>query len=285
MTKPLLLPRRRILQLGAGVVAAPFVLRRAWAQSNIIGSGVYGDVKAGGGAFNPTSLITGAGGFWRADMGVNKSGANVTSWTDQSSFNQTLTATNNPQWSSTGWLSSFPGITLTGGNSEYLKNAAFVLSSSTCSIFILQTWASANSYDGSMCYATGSNTDFNSANGFALSTNNNIIQPDAAQNSITNVMGNAVSANTAVLWGAVLDGANWTLWQNGSSISSNADTSTIGGSGTNLFVVGGRVSSGSPAANYMTGTIAFCGVTQKVMLSADWTNLKNWSNSNWGTSF
>ena len=57
--------------------------------------------------------------WYRADMGVNKTGATVTSWEDQSGNGRTLAASGDPQYTSDG-IGGLPAITF-DGNGDYLE--------------------------------------------------------------------------------------------------------------------------------------------------------------------
>src|SRR5271167_3017502 len=95
-------------------------------------------------AFDPASLITGIGGFWRADRGV-VGGSTVTQWNDQSVLGTNLTpgavpsiTGTAPAFSSTGFNSLFPGITFGGaGTANTLGVAVGAYSTSTLSVFML----------------------------------------------------------------------------------------------------------------------------------------------------
>lgn len=240
-------------------------------------------------AFNPTSLITGNGGFWRADMGVHLSGSNVTQWDDQSSFANNLTIQSShtdPTFSSTGWLSSKPGITFAGGgtNGQGLNSPALTYNSSTTTGFVLFLYTTNFSFDRVISFCgNGASADYNNAPSFAIdlaSTTN--VQID---NNNTSTSFGTEATSTAYLLGLVFDGAHITLWKNGTSGSTQTQSGNVGGASTNQFGVGCTGNPGSVSGNSLTGTIAFAGLTQKQMNSTDWGNLKTWSNSNWGTSF
>jgi hypothetical protein len=290
MSKPI--TRRRSLILpaaAAALIAAPAIIKSADAQ--FFNPALFIPEPAGSG-FNPTSLITGAGGFWRADTGVGVSGSNVTGWTDQSSFAQNLSPSSTaPTWSATGFLSAHPAVTFNGASSTYLLKNSFAFSHSTCSNFIMFYWPSTPSnYDGVCSLINSADpNDYNGSSSYAHTAQGGSTIVDIAHNSIQIVTSSAIGTNTAVLAGFVLDGVNFTQWINGSTASpagaAQASTDLIGGT-TNYFVIGARIVGGTaPSAVFGSPVVAFCGITQKVMNSTDWTNLKNWSNSNWGTSF
>lgn len=236
--------------------------------------------------FDPLTLITGAGGFWRADKGVTGN-PNVTAWADQSTFAQNLTGTNSPQFSATGWLSSFPGIAFANASTRSCSNSSFVFSTSTCSAFALLSVSSVNSNDGYLALVSSSTSyDYLSTNCFSLNTNASTCGLAISQHNLAAPVSQNFSLNTPALVGVTFDGTNATGWLNGSSAGFNnnpvGQTELIGSS-SSIFVLGARYP--GSIANFFTGTIAFAGITQKVMNTTDWTNLKNWSNSNWGTSF
>jgi hypothetical protein len=246
-----------------------------------IGSGVQ---------FNPLTLITGNGGFWRADSGVSVSSGSVTSWTDQSTFGNNLTSVTSapgvpPQWSSTTWLGTKPGVSFIGTNNSAVWGL-FPFPATTGSVFSLYYVASGNAFFNTMLgidVATLNNTVM-----IRLDTSNTKIQSN--HGAINCESTTTYSSGTAYLTGSVLDGANLTQWFNGSTGASTADTGTIGGttgSGFPELIIGCQPITYNVSGNFhnFTGNVAFVGLTQKVMTSTDWTNLKNWCNSNWGTAF
>jgi hypothetical protein len=256
--------------------------------SNLVGLNLMASVNFAGGQpplLNPASLITGAGGFYTTTVGVTGN-PNVTAWADQSSFGQNLTGHNSPQYSATGFNSAYPGITFAGGSSQYFLDGTFAFSNSTCSVFMLFYWtvASASSFEGVVTYTANGSSDASSAPNFYFGSNGTAIQQYSDNNGDI-ALGPVLTQNVPVLTGFVIDGANNTVWTNGVAGTPTADTNLIGGNGNTNFSIGGRLNGSSTATNYASMTLAFVGITQKVLLQADWTNLKNYCNSAWGTSF
>lgn len=270
----LLLPRRKLLKVGAGLIAAPFVLRRTIAQVPVTGAGAGAPASSG---FNPTSLITGAGGFWRADMGVTQTSGAVTAWADQSSFATNLSGSG-LAYSATGFQSSKPGVTLPDGQFENLQTT-LSFSSATASVFAL-----INTNNPTFNRLTGvianGGSDGTSPS-FFLYANSSIFGLFCGGNQGQGGSAVSVSANTSYLIGGVFDGSDGNEWLNGAVQGSGSPFSTTlgGGAGATLYL-GSSLTVQSGGA-----TVAFFGLSQKAMNSTDWTNLKNWSNSNWGTSF
>jgi hypothetical protein len=244
--------------------------------------------KGGGGlititSFNPVSLITGSGGFWRADMGVTTSGGNVTSWADQSSFNSTMTSigSGNPPWSATGFNSAYPGVSGTGqaaGVNRLETAAASFPLTTTISAFELIFINSTHSGNGSriMLFMTQTGMD-------VLTGNSGGFVTDAGWyvSGIGPVGDGSYSLSTPYLMALTYDGTNFRAYLNGVlQTTTNAASLTLGNSSTGVMgLVGGTTGAG------LDGTIGFAGITQKVLTPTDLANLNAFSNANWGTSF
>jgi hypothetical protein len=234
--------------------------------------------------FNPTSLITGAGGFWRADMGVSTSGANATQWNDQSLFANNLTnngTASNVTFSSTGFNTSFPGVSIVDSSDGTMQVAASFSSGATVSWGMLISPGSSNASSNGRwewLYTSGTTNDFTSPAFTTYEVNTPYFFQPYSSGPLTS--GTTLVASTPVLIGGVFDGANFTLWKNGSSISSVSFSANLGAASGVIFGIGSSPS--QPAAG---SSCAFWWITQKAMNGTDWANLKNWSNANWGTSF
>jgi hypothetical protein len=238
------------------------------------------------GSFNPTSLITGAGGFWRADTGVTLSGSSVTAWADQTAFGNNLSAIpTQPTFSGTGFNSAAPGITFPTGGAGLLNASVAFAATATCSVFILlQKGAAGTGFLRYFSLITSGNNDFTLPSFEADEGNvsGNVFQAGASGVSFGN--GSApfsLSTGGLYLLGFTLDGVHSNMWVNGAVQGAAVNfSSNVGGAGSNTISCG-PVGGVSPVAM----TVAFWGITQKAMNSTDWTNLKNWCNANWGTSF
>lgn len=236
--------------------------------------------------FNPTQLITGNGYFVRADMGIT--GPGVTAWADQSSFGHNLGFLNaNPSFSSTGFNSNKPGVTFTEGSNTD-ESVILSFNSTTVSSFILIQFTSSsgsiriqsveangqNDATGANSFVVNCNGSSPGSSAFSCRSNGNVEQGNGGST------GGALAANGLYLLGMVFDGANVNKWFNGSLVGSgSAFTNTLGNGASCLLSIG---NSNFPCCSFVC---AFAGITQKVMSSGDWSNLKSWSNTNWGTSF
>lgn len=244
--------------------------------------------------FDPLTLITGSGGFWRADMGITLSGSNVTNWADQSSFGNNLSVgaggQTAPTFNSTGFNSTKNGVVFPDGGGGGMQATSFNFNSTTCTAFILFQWGSAPSVGfGRFLSLTGAgnSSDTNNTQSFATDQNSPVGNWDCGSNGVEQgnggAVGPALTGGNLYLIGQTFDGANANRWSAGSVLgSATANTNTIGGGNITRWCIGFVDTQGSAGAGF---TCAFFGLTTKAMNSTDWTNLKNWSNSNWGTSF
>lgn len=244
--------------------------------------------------FNPTSLIVTAGGFWRADMNVTQTGGDTTQWNDQSSFGNNLTKqflnTNDGSkavFSSNSFNTSFSGITFTGGTQVSLSEAAntnIFPVTTTASIFALFEFTGTPSgfpNDRMVALQCSSTNNIYNTPGFLLGSDTNSMQfySSAEQGNGGSELSGSVA--TPYLLGGVFTGTVGQKWLNGAKQGTDTTFSSNLGDTSVRFVVGMPSNNGS-AAGF---TVAFWGITQKAMNSTDWTNLKNWCNAHWGTSF
>lgn len=241
--------------------------------------------------FNPTSLITGAGGFWRADKGVTQS-SGVTGWADQSTQGNNLSvlggSQTNPAFSATGFNSSHPAIIMGDGGTAGLS-VTFVLNSTTLSIFVLLQLASGNTQNnGRFCSLLGANTghDYDQTNSVEFDQGSppgefNVTQ-NLGQQGNGGSAGPSLTGNGLYLLGATFDGTNANRWSAGAVVgSATSNTNTFGASSPASGWYVGSATGGSAGG----AALAFIGITERAMNTTDWGNLKSWSNSNWGTSF
>lgn len=243
--------------------------------------------------FNPVDLITGNGGFWRADEGVSGS-APVTTWADQSSFANDLSqngAAGNPTFSATGFNAAFPGIVFAQSGQSSLVSAGLSRTTTTLSMFLLVQTAHNPTPDNRLALYWNGNTFDSGSNATAI-----MLYGDGAGEGFYNYNGGVVgngggkTASNAgtYLVGVVYDGVNANTWLNGAvQGAASPDTNTLGTVGDFLhFVLGISASmSAGGSANTPAFTAACFGVTEKVMDATDWANLKDWCNTNWGTAF
>jgi hypothetical protein len=243
--------------------------------------------KGGGGlititSFNPASLITGSGGFWRADVGVTTSGGNVTSWADQSSFNNTMTSvgSSNPPWSATGFNSSYPGVSGAGqaaGTLILQTPAGSFHNTNNLSAFMLVYIVSIEAGNGGRIiqFLTQANFDVTNAGcgGFVTDAGWYI-------STIGPVGDGSYSTSTPYLFALTYDGSNLRAYLNGVLNATTADTNLYGDNALGVMTL-----IGGPVGTVLDGTIGFAGITQKVLTPTDLANLNAFSNANWGTSF
>lgn len=240
--------------------------------------------------FDPTSLITGAGGFWRADEVVTQSGGTVSAWGDTGPFRsaplQTLAVANAaPTWNATAFNGN-PGVLFADNSHQAMETGAASIASSTYSFFLLliETGVAAGStrmgaiYNGvaSSDYITPNIVPYNSGSGSSpgFGVFSNVEMGNGGS-------GAAITQGVPVLVGFVADGASANKWVNGSVVGASTAFSSILGTASSSFAIGAP----DPSFNCTGMTVAFFGFTQKVMTAGDWTNLKMWTNANWGTSF
>jgi hypothetical protein len=277
----LILPRRKLLTAAAASLAlsAPAIVR-----AQIFNPPMYMPTKSG---FNPASLVTGSGGFWRADMGVTQSGGAVTQWNDQSAngnnltlsdWSQTLTS---PTFSSTGFNTSYPGISCpsSGGFIGVCKNhISFTGSGQTMSIFLLVNLPSGTLTDGDAIVSLD-NTTFGtdgSNNAFNMQS-----RTSGAPFELQGPTSLQVGAAGIHLIGYTLNATVCASYADGVAGGTAVPSFTIGNGTDNFqFSVGGNSARFNPVF-----TAAFVLFTDTIISPTNVTNLKNWSNTNWGTSF
>jgi hypothetical protein len=244
--------------------------------------------KGGGGfqviqSFNPASLITGSGGFWRADMGIAQSGGNVTSWADQSSFNNTMTSvgSSNPPWSATGFNGLYPGVSGAGQSQGtfILQTAAGSFPATTdlsafCLAFILNTQSGNGSRILALLAAANDDVTAAASGGFISDAGWYI-------GGIGSIGDGSYSLSTPYLFSVTFDGSNYRTYLNGVLNNTTANSSALGNNANGVMALLGNPTGGT----VLNGTLGFAGVTQKVLTTIDLANLNAFSNANWGTSF
>lgn len=93
--------------------------------------------------------------------------------------------------------------------------------------------------------------------------------------------GPSMAASTIFMISATMDGTHQTQYSVTTQVAQAANTAGRGASGA-----GSHMFCGADGSTGTLGmTIAFWGVTEHLLTGTDLTNLKNFSNTNWGTSF
>ncbi len=282
--------RRRSLLLPAalaGSIAAPHV-----ARSTFFLPQTFAPVP-----FNPTQLITGFGGFWRADVGLTLSGSNVTAWADQSSQGTSLTlqtfggAQISPVFSATGFNAAFSAVTIRQDLASLggLGNIAININSTQLSFFMLGvTHPGFDNNNGRFggVVGNGQTVDFNNTSSFEFDEGASPtgspgynIQANSAIQGNGGVQGPQLIDGTTYLLGGVFDGVNANKWINRAVVGTGtAYSNTIGG-GTSTVTFGYTGTGLNASIN-----CGFWGITNSVLTATDFGNLCNFANSNWGTS-
>jgi hypothetical protein len=249
--------------------------------------------NGGAAGWTPLSLASVIG-FYTAAAGVTESGGNVSSWADQGPLNQAMaqaTGGNKPTYSASGFNTSFPGISFASASPQFLSNTTYQFTpTTTFSIFCLMQYAATTAdFAGIVSYvANGDATDFSALHSFIYESYSTA-HADIFQFGNTGAAYGVPTAwsprGTPVLFGGVFDGANCTTYGyggSGSVGSPNVNTSTIGASGNGVMAFGTRPWNGNtPSFN---GALAFVLMTGAAMSAGDVSDLKTWTNSNWGTS-
>jgi len=171
---------------------------------------------------------------------VIRTGSNVTAWNDLSGGGNNFTATNNPQYSATGFNGSLPGVTVTVAANNFLKNASFPFNSATMSIFIVYVATSSTAIDDGFAsfQAAGASDDFGTQKGFVISENH---FGKIATTSGSYFAQNFSSVNNVPrAYGNVFDGANGTEYFDFSAGTTAAHTTNFGGASNGILTFGSR---------------------------------------------
>lgn len=273
----LLIPRRTFLK-GVSLVAAPAIIRPARAQ--MIGEGLW--KKGGGAAFNPVSLVGTQGGFWTAAAGLGLSGADVTSWTDQSAhalvLNTSTTAA--PVFSATGFNTSFPGVAFASASSRNLYGSVSVINSTTMSIFVLQIYTNGGPTNGrfvSICDTSLGADSTTPQICFFGDRVGNAGQAGPYSNAYLNLV--TYTSGSPFSFGYIFDAVNATPYGGFTVGTSQAFSASLGPASNQIVDFGGSLGA------YGNCVLAYVLITNNVLSAGDRTNLKTWTNANWGTSF
>jgi hypothetical protein len=275
-----LISRRRALILPAAALCAPAIVRAQ--VSPIPGVGVPTVIPTTAG-FDPASLVTGAGGFWRADVGV--SGSPVTTWNDQSHNAANLSGgagvATKPTWSSTAFNTSFPGVIFDSTQNQNVVKTSFGFTSTTVSMFFLATINASQPNDVTESLLMGViNSGFSTgAPARSISAQQSTSKLFTYANANFNP---SMSYTPGSPWmaGYIYDGVNVTAYTAITGGSSGAFSGTIG-SGTSVMNIG--TAAGDTFGTQMV--MAYALLTDYALSGANRTSLKNWTNSHWGTSF
>lgn len=242
-----------------------------------------------GGSFNPISLVGSLGGFWRADIGVSVSGSTVTNWADQSALANDLTGNGgftSPTWTSTQFNGTKPGVHFTTA-SGWIRSAGIALNTTTLSCFALLTSTGAASGNSRWMrlYNTSNSNDFNTPAFEFDGGTGGVTSFECYSGGIQGNGGGIVpySANTPLSPGVIFDGAHANVYKNFAVVGSGTTYSLAIGDPTstrNLFGLGESASAPSDTID-----VAWLLLTNTAITGGNITSLKNWTNSNWGTSF
>lgn len=224
-------------------------------------------------------------GCWDADLGVATAGANVTSWTDQSSNGYVLglnaaggqTAPASPQFSSSSYNSK-AGISFTVASRQYLATtaAAIAFNSTTSSWFVAAQFGSTTQGFGRMLsfwQSTGQT--------FGDFADNNSVGPlmrDSTNQNVTwyqnNVQGPtaAITYDTPTRMGVVFDNTNGTIYLNNSQAAQASKSFTVGvAAGSQLAV--GEASALAAVDALINGVIRRIVITSSAVSSGDRGNI------------
>jgi hypothetical protein len=131
--------------------------------------------------------------------------------------------------------------------------------------------------------SNGAANDFNSPSWLtymAANTNINLYSSGYQGNGGAAI---SISNNTVYSFGTILDGTHGTSYLNFSAQGAQTAFSSSIGSSPNKVQLGTRMN-GTPGSPF-EGTIGYVIITSGAMSGTDITNLKTWTNANWGTSF
>lgn len=238
-----------------------------------------------GGAWTPASLSNLVVWLDASDSGsVIRSGANVSAWNDLSGNGNNFTATNNPQYSATGFNTSYPGITVASASSNYFKSGTVTLNSANLSVFIVGNITGPDKDDGVISLlGNGQSADWNNSASFVVDPNDTSdrIRMFTGGGSYQSIITGA--ANGAHAFGWVFDGTNGTPYLDGSAGRSAAKTGAFGNTSA-IIALSNRLSSGgSVTGDTINGTYAEVIITASAITGADLTNLDAYFVAKWGT--
>jgi len=212
---------------------------------------------------------------------VIRSGANVSAWNDLSGNGNNFTATNNPQYSATGFNAAKPGVTITVAANNYVKNASFPFNSATMSIFIVYVATSSTANDDGFAsfQASGTGDDFGSQKSFIISENH--FGQILTQSGSFNVQNFSSVNNAPHVYGNVFDGANGTEYFDFSAGSTAAHTTNFGGASNGILAFGTRPWNGNTPD--FDGTYGEIIITSGAISGGTLTTLHSCLSTKWGT--
>jgi hypothetical protein len=248
--------------------------------------GIQIEVEIGGG-WTPLQLSNLVA-YYNAGLGVTQSSGNVSQWNDQSGngYNLTIqsgeTNQTSPSYSATGFNASYSGITCSPGGDTGLgtSQTAVTFNQTVLSIFLLLNTQLSGNTRRNFSLNTTASSDFN-AGACGLMTNGALTNTVCYQANDSTGLG---SANTNEMIGFTFDGTNNRQYLNGSLVNTFSYSAGFGGSGGAGINLGSSAwfSAGFASEGF---TIAYAILTAAAMSATDISNLKTWTNANWGTSF
>ena len=234
--------------------------------------------------------LTGLIGHWDASntASLTLSGANITNVADQSGVGNHLgdgSSSNKPQYSATGFNTSYPAMVFTGTSSQVMQaTGVFNMGtglSKTCFAVINMSSAAA-SFARFMSYlASGASGDGNNAGSWCLERNTSNSQLAYERSNNTSVVNITIGSPYRVI--VTVDGSgNSLLYLNGVSqlAATNASHWVSGG----LFALGATPGGGIPgaAALFWTGTIVEAGVATGYSDATTVGQLDTYLKAKWG---
>jgi hypothetical protein len=245
-----------------------------------------------GPAWSPLSLSNLVA-YYNASLGVTQSSGNVSQWNDQSGNGNNLTLpadiTTDPTYSASGFNTSYPGVTMAGGvNTSALENSSVTFGGTeTFSFFLLCTIPNGSISVGiASLVANGASHDYdNTASirlfGPGLTSNEAGWYWDNTDHRVYSF----TWANTPGLWGIVSNAGSVQAYVNGAATGTAQSITSNIGSNPNLLVLGTDSTVAGDNNASVAATIAYAILTAAAMSATDISNLKAWTNANWGTSF
>jgi len=249
-------------------------------------------VIAAGGNTTTAEIITLLGsaivGIWDADLGVAVTGANVTSWTDQSSNSYVLglnaaggtVAPTSPQFSSSSYNSK-AGISFTAASRQYLAttSAAITLNSNVSSWFVaVQMAASSQDYCRVLSFLASTETrDYFDTNSMGALIRDSSTQAfNWVQGNVFGTSSVAIIYDTPTRMGTVIDGTNVIVYKNNTLGSTALRNVTLGVGGGSQLAVGQASNPLGDGDALLTGVIRRILVTNTAVSSGDRSSIDSW---------
>jgi hypothetical protein len=234
---------------------------------------LYTPPVAAAGAWTPASLGANLLGWWKADAGVTPgtNGSATTQWDDQSGNANHLTpATTGPTYT-TGVLNSLPGLVWVTPFSMSMTKSSFPLGTgAAASMFCVMKLNAATSNPRTAAYVvTGSDTSA-TAGIFIFHTSGT--NASAFKNGGTKSTG-TIPNSTFMQLGSIFDGANSTVYINGTGQTPVAETNTFAATG--VFGI-------NPGFATYDATVCEMFVTNSALSGTDRTNTAAYFLAKWG---